>query len=58
MEVILPPRPPRQQICARPNCTHMLPSSDSIGTASATTTITETDSDSYQRSMNVLLLEV
>ena len=38
--VTLPPRPPQPQFCTRPNHTHMLPSSDSIGTDSYDTTIT------------------
>ena len=33
----------------------MLPSRDRIGTASAATTITETDYDNYQRLMDVVL---
>ena len=56
-EVTLPQIPPRPWLRTHQNCTHRLPSCYSIVTDSVATTIIETDSDNYQRHMNVLFTE-
>ena len=56
IEITLPPRSPLPHIRTLPNCTHVLPSRDIIGTASADTTITDTDLYNDQRPMGVVVI--